>query len=98
MSVTLASQTLSDFCPISDLYDKIPALYAKISAIYSDICLFSLHCAGNVRGQVLVSRLRYIVNDGAHVLRGRGGDGRGTLVVMFLRECAHKIILTRYLL
>ena len=70
MPVTLASLILSDFCPISVLYAKIPAFYVevpalhvKIPAFYIDICIFDYHCARNVRGRSLASCLQSVAND-----------------------------------
>ena len=40
MTFTLASQILSDFCPISDLHAKKPAFYAEVSALYAKIPSF----------------------------------------------------------
>ena len=76
----MASQYLSDLCPIPALfakiaafYAKVSALYAKIPAFYSDISLFGSHCAGNVRGQVPVGFLRSVANDDVRTMRRRGG-------------------------
>ena len=40
MPFTLASQILSDFCPISALHAKKPAFYAEVSALYAKIPSF----------------------------------------------------------
>ena len=56
MSVTLASQCLSNFCPIpavyakiSAFYAKVPALYAEIPAFYDSIYILRFRCADNIR-------------------------------------------------
>ena len=58
MSVTLASQFMSNLCPIPNSYAEIPAfyaedfaIYANIPSLYADIYIFEFHCAGNIRGQ-----------------------------------------------
>ena len=82
MSITLSFQILSDFCPIPALYSKIPAFnakvparYGKISVFYANIYIFGFQCAGNLCGQFLVSRLRYVSNGGTRGMRRRGGGG-----------------------
>ena len=37
MLVTLASQIMSNFCPIPTFYAQIPAFYAKLPALYAAI-------------------------------------------------------------
>ena len=65
MSVTLASQILSDLCLIPDLFAKTPDFY-------NNIYLFCFLCAGNICGRVLLERLQSIANDSAHLMRGNG--------------------------
>ena len=69
MSVTLASQIMSDFYPLTDLYAKVPFIYAKISYFYTHICLLGLHCAGNICGLVLVCHIQSVANDSARTMR-----------------------------
>ena len=40
MLVHLASQIMSHFCLINDLYTGIPAFYAKVPSIYAEISDF----------------------------------------------------------
>ena len=68
MSVTLASQILSGFCLIPDLYAEVRYLYAKIPVFYTNICLFGFHCSGNIRGQVLICCLWSVANGSARVM------------------------------
>ena len=84
MSVTLASQILSIFCPIPDLY--------------TDIYIFGFHRPGNVCGKVLVGRLQSIANDSTREMHGCGGGGRGHIGGKKMLKCALKIILARNLL
>ena len=86
----LASQLMSNFCPIPDLYAKVPDFYA-------DIFLFMFHCDGNVRGQVPVDCLWSVTNDSARDARTRG-EGGFMLLAIFLCECSREIILAWNLL
>ena len=98
MSMSLAFQFLSDFCPIPDFYAKIPPLYAKISTFYADVYLFGFHCARNLCVWVPVGHLWSISRDSTRAMRGRGVRAGSRWWRKLLRECAHKIILARNLL
>ena len=83
----LASLFLSDFCPISALFVKIPGFYA-------DIFLFIFHCSGTLWSGAPRMYLGHSQWQRAHNARKRGGG----LVEKRLCECAHKIILEHHLL
>ena len=62
----LASQFLSDFCPI-------PNFYAKIPGFYSDIFIFSFDCAGNKLIRVPIVCLWSVAKYRELAIHGWGG-------------------------
>ena len=104
MSVTLASQCMSNLCPIPVLYSKIPEITPK-SLIFTPKSPFLTLISILLDSTVLVTSVggtsEYV--SGMQTMTARvqcadEGGGRGHVDGIFLRECAHKIILARNLL